>query len=137
MRKVDPAPQARSIDAHRALRCEQGSHRVEHYWIARAPVVAFPQGQPCDGESADASLSSVAANMAADCCQVGTFARATDAASERRRRCSVSTDHATQGGGKSGGISEATSNPAPCGIVSGMAPAVVPMTGRPCDSASA
>ena len=65
-----------------------------------------------------------------DCCQVGNVRAAANAASDRRRRRSASAitlRRALASAATSPGV---TSKPASCGTVSGIAPAVVPITGK-------
>src|SRR5688572_11238204 len=119
------------------MRGECRYHRVEHLRVAGALVVRLAQREPAGGESTHAAASMAAANSLAESCQVGSAAAAVRAAAAMRSRSVLLEMRRRNALANAVTSSGATRMPASAGTVSAVAPPVVPITGKPCASASA
>ena len=124
-------------DPDRGAAFERSDNGVEHRRIARARIVRLAQREPVGRKAAHASASSARANIFAESCQVGSCRAAARAAMRQMAPLVRIFDQPAQRARERARIVRRNQTPAPAGTVSGIAPAVVPITGRPWAIASA
>src|SRR5690606_22700068 len=123
----------------RASRELAAQHRDERQ-RARRRIERLAQSEPVGREAAHARAptpSSAAANFAAASCQVGSESRAARARSANAARRAGSSSRLASAFASARLSPGGTSKLAAAGTVSGIAPAVVLTTGKPCVTASA
>src|SRR6266566_7980136 len=126
-----PGAAAEIDDANRAQPRDGGGQRVENRGVSRALIVRFACRKPAGRERLHDTPSITRTNTAAAAAQVGSrfaAARALRASRARSPASEISSRNAAASAGTSSG---GTRSPAPAGTVSGIAPAVVPITGTP------
>src|SRR5215471_14135307 len=118
-------------DAYRAPARESCGQRTEDRCVARACVVRLAQGEPIGREFVHRLPSMARTKTAAAASQVGSRLAAARALAASRAR-SASSEITSRSAAASAELSPGgTRSPAPAGTVSGIAPAVVPITGTP------
>src|SRR4029079_17482411 len=122
-------------DRDRRLIEEGARDRVEHGGVTRREIIGLAQSQPPGGKAAHWMPASTRANSAA--CPLHDGNALARAPAARRSRSAGSSMRRWQVAARAWTSSGGTSTPAPPGIVSGMAPALVPTTGTPWAMASA
>src|SRR5262245_24074837 len=109
---------------------ESGGHRGHDVAVARGEIIGLAQRQPL-GLEAHVTASRTEAKTCADCGHAGSWAAAGRACAARRWRASRLATTRRNAAASAAQSSGGTRMPAPGGTVSGIAPAVVAMTGNP------